>query len=290
MKRWKRLLLGTYYHATLPLRAWRNARDCRAGHAPIIVLTYHRVADDRANSWTISFSDLVSQIDWLARRYEFVSLAEAQRRIRGRVNSTPCIAVTFDDGYAVNFERALPYLVSRRIPITYFVCADPVLRGERFRHDLEMGNRFLPNTVAELRTAIAMGIEIGAHTRTHADIGAISERRALFDEIVTAGEELQTALDQPIRYFAFPFGQHANMSAAAIRLAAEAGYDGVCSAYGGYNWPGDDAFHIQRICVDGPLIRAKNWVTVDPWKELRARRFFYGPPIARNEPTEVSVA
>jgi hypothetical protein len=60
-------------------------------------------------------------------------------------------------------------------------------------------------------------------------------------------------------------------------MAYEAGYEAVCSAYGGYNWPGDDAFHLQRICVDGPLIRMKNWVTVDPWKERRIRRYFYGP-------------
>ena len=69
-----------------------------------------------------------------------------------------------------------------------------------------------------------------------------------------------------MRYFAFPYGQHENLSADAFRVAVDAGYDGVCSAYGGYNFPGDDPFHIRRIHADPELIRLKNWLTVDPRK------------------------
>ncbi len=65
--------------------------------------------------------------------------------------------------------------------------------------------------------------------------------------MVAAGEELQAALGRPVRYFAFPFGLHANLNAAAFALARGAGYEAVCSGYGGFNFPGDDAFHLQRI-------------------------------------------
>ena len=41
----------------------------------------------------------------------------------------------------------------------------------------------------------------------------------------------------------------------AFRVAYEAGYDGVCSAYGGYNFPGDDPFHLRRIHADPEFIR-----------------------------------
>ena len=66
------------------------------------------------------------------------------------------------------------------------------------------------------------------------------------------------------------------------RLARECGYEGVCSAYGGYNFPGDDAFHLQRIHADDDMIRLKNWVTVDPRKLKKHRRFTYetaGQPV-----------
>jgi peptidoglycan/xylan/chitin deacetylase (PgdA/CDA1 family) len=119
------------------------------------------------------------------------------------------------------------------------------------------------------------GIEIGAHSRTHADIGTIRNRDTLYDEVVACGDELRQALGLPIRYFAFPFGMHANLQPAAFSLARQAGYEAVCSAYGGYNYPGDDSFHLQRIGGEGPLLRLKNWLTVDPVKERKVRRYQY---------------
>jgi hypothetical protein len=37
----------------------------------------------------------------------------------------------------------------------------------------------------------------------------------------------------------------------------------VCSAYGGYNRPGDDPFHIHRIHADPRWSRFCNWMTAD---------------------------
>jgi peptidoglycan/xylan/chitin deacetylase (PgdA/CDA1 family) len=125
----------------------------------------------------------------------------------------------------------------------------------------------------------ATGIEIGAHSYTHADLGAVADPSLLRREIVTARRRLQEVLGRPVRYFAFPYGRPANLSPAAFELAIEAGYAGVCSAYGGYNFPGDDPFHLQRIVVDGAMIRLKNWVTLDP-RKLRTPRFEYRMPAA----------
>jgi hypothetical protein len=58
-------------------------------------------------------------------------------------------------------------------------------------------------------------------------------------------------------------------------LARRAGYQGACSAYGGYNWPGDDHFHLQRIHADPEMLRLKNWLTIDPRKERSVQRFEY---------------
>jgi peptidoglycan/xylan/chitin deacetylase (PgdA/CDA1 family) len=179
------------------------------------------------------------------------------------------MTITFDDGYAENCDTALPLLVEEKIPCTYFVTTESVLTGQPFSHDTEMGNTFLPNTIEQLRRFADCGIEIGAHSRTHADIAQISDEHTLYDEVVTARDDLQDALGHPVRWFAFPFGAPANLSRAASRLAARHDFDGVVSAYGGYNFPGDDAFHLQRIGVDGPEVRLKNWAYWDPLKQLR---------------------
>lgn len=288
MQYWKQALLGGYYYSTLPWRGRRNAQAAAAGQAPVIVLTYHRVSDEFANGWTTRPREFADQINWLRWNYELVSLAEAQRRIRGESNARPCVAITFDDGYAENCRMALPLMIALRIPCTYFVCTDNVLNGRPFQHDIAQGYHCPPNTVEQLQAIARAGISIGAHTRTHANLGRIHDPARLRDEVVLATEELQAAVDAPVRYFAFPFGQHANLNAAAIRLAHEAGFDGVCSAYGGYNIPGDDAFHLQRFCVDGPLVRTKNVVTVDPLKQWHTRRYFYGAEVCERQPVEAA--
>jgi len=273
MSRATQALLGAYYHGTAPYRAWWNRRAAAAGRAPVMILFYHRVADERPNDWTCPREVFARQMRWIKSRFDVVSLAEAQRRLR-EGNSRGCVTVTFDDGYGDNVDFALPLLVELEIPCTYFVSTHFVRHGVPFPHDVRLGTPSRPNTMDELRHWSARGIEIGAHTRTHPDIGKITDRTRLHDEIVVAGEELQQSLGKPVRYFAFPFGLPANLRPEAFEIAYDAGYDGVCSAYGGYNRPGDDPFHLQRIHADPEMLRLKNWLTVDP-RKLGVPRYRY---------------
>ncbi len=268
------LLLHAYYYGTWPARTLRNRRDSAAGRAPVPILFYHRVADDCANSWTISNRDFERQIRWLSRRFEIVPLKEVQRRIGGHAAPSKRLAVsiTFDDGHADNCQRAIPLLIKHRIPCTYFVTVDHIVSGEPFASD-----GCAPNTVEQIRAMAAAGIEIGLHTASHADLGAIRDRQTLRYETVDAMRRLEDIVQRKVRYFAFPYGQYVNMSSAAFQMAREAGFEAVCSAYGGYNFPGDDPFHLQRIHADPGMIRVKNRVTIDP-RMARTVRYCPTPP------------
>lgn len=281
---WKRLLLSLYYHGTLPARSFTAARLRREHRAPWMVLFYHRVADDRLNPWTISQAAFARQMHWLRKHFDMISLAEGQRRLRAGCNDRPAVTITFDDGYADNCRRGLPLLVELGIPCTYFVTSQNVLGQRPFPHDVKLGHPLAPNTVSEIRELADAGIEIGAHTRTHADLGGLRDPQLLRDELLVPQQELQQITGKPVRYFAFPYGQHANLSQAAFDLARTA-YDGACSAYGGYNFPGDDPFHIQRIAVDDELIRLKNWVTLDGRKLAfhQRNRFVLSPTQSRDD-------
>src|SRR5262249_6457291 len=160
-------------------------------------------------------------------------LAETQTRIRSGHNDRPTTAITFDDGYADNGRFAIPLLLKHGIPFTYFVSTDHVLRGKPFPHDVAVGRPLPVNTLAQLRQLAAAGVERGAHTRSHADLGKLQSKQETFDEVVGSKRDLETALGKRIRYFAFPYGMHQNLSTDAFRIAFEAGFDGVCSAYGG---------------------------------------------------------
>jgi peptidoglycan/xylan/chitin deacetylase (PgdA/CDA1 family) len=273
MLSWKELALSAYYVFTL--RSRRQAAIARAGEfsEPVRVMFYHRVADTFPNRWTMRPQTFAAQINWLRERFDLVSLAEAQARIASGRNRFPTACITFDDGYADNLQNAVPLLLKNRIPFTYFVSTDHVLRNQPFPHDVQAGRPLAVNTLADLRDLAAAGVEIGAHTRSHADLGATLSIAELTDEIIGSKHELEDAIGRPIKYFAFPYGLHKNLSAIAFRIAYEARFAGVCSAYGGYNFPGDDAFHLRRFHADQEFIRFVNWMTVDP-RKVRAQHDF----------------
>lgn len=263
---WKQTLAALYYHASRPYRrCWRWSLASQ-GRSPVIVVFYHRVADQGANAWTCPRAIFRRQMLWLKSHAHMVSLADAQRRILSGDNRELCVSITFDDGYAENCDFALPLLEELEIPCTYFVATGFVREQRPFPHDVAAGCKLAPNTINQLRDMAAAGVEIGAHSRTHADLGAMTSPAHLRDEIAGSGAELEDWLGTRVRYFAFPFGLHANLSRSAFAIAREAGYDGACSAYGAYNFPGADGFHIQRVHGDPQMVRLRNWVSLDPRK------------------------
>ncbi len=269
----RELALHAYYHGTYPLRTRYRSRIAVDGKAPLCVLFYHRVSDTHPNGWSITNCEFERQVRWLKQNVDVVSLEEIQNRMREGRNDRVAVAITFDDGYAENCERAIPFLLAHEIPFTYFVSLDFIVNQRPFPQDVAAGIPLTPNTPQQICQMAAAGVEIGAHTRNHCDVGAIDNAETMIDEIVTASHEISSMIQRPVRYFAFPYGKPENLSEAAAHLARQSGMLGVCSAYGAYNLPGDDPFHLQRIHGDPQLIRLKNWVTVDRRKMKRGRGF-----------------
>jgi peptidoglycan/xylan/chitin deacetylase (PgdA/CDA1 family) len=274
MPLWKLLLLNVYYHASKPARWWIYRQLAAQRRMPIVALYFHRISDDGATECTMPNETFIRQVSWLRKNFELISFEEAQRRIRGGVSDRPAVHITFDDGYADNCQRAIPWMIRERIPCTYFVTVRNVIEGQPFDHDLKRGVTLAPNSLAEIRAMAEAGIEIGAHSYSHSDLGRLTDPASLRTELAVARDELRAAIGRPVRYFSFPFGLHANLSCQAFDMAAQCGYDGVCSAYGGYNYPGDDPFHLQRIPTVNEILRLKNWLTADP-RKIHTRRFEY---------------
>lgn len=258
--------IEAYRVSTGPIRQKREADLRRTGQVPLSVLFYHRIADSHPNGWTMTTSQFKDQLDWMSDNTTFASLEEIQDRIASGHNEAKCVHITFDDGYAENCDFAIPLLIEQQIPCTYFVSLDFIITGRPFPHDAAAGQPLQPNSIEQIREMAAAGIEIGAHTRNHPNLGAIKDPDTLRDEVVTATHELAELIEKPIRYFAFPFGLHENLNADAFDMLAEAGMRGVCSAFGAYNFPSQDPFHIRRIHGDPEISRLKNWLSLDPRK------------------------
>jgi peptidoglycan/xylan/chitin deacetylase (PgdA/CDA1 family) len=108
-----------------------------------VVIGYHRVVEDfEASAATSIPSMLVSRrmlerhLDWLGRRFRFVSLDELGARLDGSDGSEdPVAAITFDDGYRDLYEQAFPLLQKKGIPAAVFVVTDLVSTTGVQAHD-----------------------------------------------------------------------------------------------------------------------------------------------------------
>lgn len=236
------------------------------GEAPVPVLFYHRVADRHPSSTTISCSKFARHIRFLRANFQVVPLCEVQHRLSHRISDSRRAAITFDDGYAENNEFALPLLVEHQLPCLYFVSVNQIRDQIPFPHDAAAGVELRPNTIDDIRRWSRAGIEIGLHTRTHFDFSQPHDEKTIHDEIVTAAAELADWIDRPVRYFAFPYGLPDQLSQSVIAKLHELGFAGYCSAYGAYNFAGQDTTHIRRIHGDPEMARFYNWMYFDPQK------------------------
>lgn len=237
-----------------------------SGIAPPMVSFYHRVADVHPNAWTISTEQFDRHLDYYARHFDTIDLAQVQRRVIEGNSNRPSVSITFDDGYAENQRHALPAMIARGIPVTYFVSTAHVEHARAFSHDLNAGRPLPINSKSSLRTLSDSGVEIGGHTADHADLSKIYDAESLRTQIIDDRARLQDIIGREVRYFAFPFGLKPQLHAAAIEAVIQAGYHGFCSAFGGYNLIGGDAFHIRRFHGDPEFSRLVNWLSLDRGK------------------------
>lgn len=97
-----------------------------------VVIAYHRVVEDFAHaaktsipSQLVSLQMLERHLDWIGRRFRFITLDEVGSRLEsGDGSDLPAAAITFDDGYRDFHDLAFPLLQKKGIPAAVFVVTD----------------------------------------------------------------------------------------------------------------------------------------------------------------------
>ncbi len=106
----------------------------------------------------------------------------------------------------------------------------------------------------ELRRIARDGMAVGAHTVTHPILTRMSEQEAA-REIVESRQRLETALDVPVRHFAYPNGRPDDVSPAVRRLVKWAGFRSAYTTIEGYNRPVDDRWSLRRLDANQESLR-----------------------------------
>ncbi len=146
----------------LPVLRTRPAR-------PFLLLIYHRVHPQPGPFVLDTLPpDLFDrQMAHLSRAYRVLSLEEILERSRNGSLPNRAAAVTFDDGYADNFEHAYPVLRRHGIPAAIFLVSDCIGTGRILWHDRAL--RCFARTRQRTWRAPWNGEE--------QDLGVISDRR-----------------------------------------------------------------------------------------------------------------
>jgi len=214
-----------------------------------VVVAFHRVTEaPGSDSLSVSAQTFERYWQFFDRHFRVVSLEDLVDKLARGLRLDHELAITFDDGYRDNFENAMPVLQKLSLPATFFVVSDWIGTDVVPWWDRQQGFRYPWMTWEQVRSLHRQGFEIGGHTRTHVDLGAVPEIQAA-EEIVGVRRELEQRLGSAVDLFAYPYGRRDNIVEANRALVETAGFRCCCSCYGGINQPGTDPFHVARIPI-----------------------------------------
>lgn len=103
-----------------------------------------------------------------------------------------------------------------------------------------------------LREWVARGMEVGAHSCSHARLSALAPERAAW-EMAESKRQLEALLGRPVNCFAYPFGRRDDFTPAQARAAAGLGYAMAFTTMQGINLAGHDPYVVRRKCVSSGL-------------------------------------
>jgi peptidoglycan/xylan/chitin deacetylase (PgdA/CDA1 family) len=100
------------------------------------ILMYHRVCQDKCAgalyepAMFVTDKTLKMHINELSNYFEFLPLEEIDNKRDSRFK--PSCVLTFDDGWADNFDYALPLLIKHNVPATIFVTVNYIGKNRNF--------------------------------------------------------------------------------------------------------------------------------------------------------------
>jgi peptidoglycan/xylan/chitin deacetylase (PgdA/CDA1 family) len=215
--------------------------------ASVPVLMYHSVTAAPPSSTrrlSVHPDAFAQQLDLLRRHGfstptfgEFAAALQSGRDLPER-----SVVLTFDDGYADFHDTVLPLLDARGFTATLFVTtgwlADAGARAAGRPLD-----RML--SWAQLRALARAGIEIGAHSHSHAQLDQI-RGAALGEELRLSRALLESGAEVPVRTMAYPFGYSSAAVRAEVRAAGYRYAAAVANTVGG---GGADPLALPRLTV-----------------------------------------
>jgi peptidoglycan/xylan/chitin deacetylase (PgdA/CDA1 family) len=218
----------------------------------IPILMYHMISSGgyaEGGMYRLSPKQFKRQMQYLKKnRYTPITLGDVHKYYSESLTALPQkpVVITFDDGYADNYENAFPVLQDFGFPATVFIVTGYVGKTSAWEED-RIG-RALP--LLGWREIIEMqknGISIGSHSVTHRRLSRL-DKAEIIREIGVSKQEIEDKLGFSIDHFAYPYG---DVSEPADREVQKAGYQTACTTMSGFNGTDQNLFALRRLDIYG---------------------------------------
>ena len=203
------------------------------------VLNYHQVEEKNGNPLTLWPDQFETQMSYLADEgYTTITIDEMMDALE---NGTPLpdkpVIITFDDGYADNYEYAYPILKKYGFKATIFLIYD-------FTNAYP--NYLTWDQINEMKESGLIRFE--SHTMTHANLAELTSTDELRHEIADSHDLLSDKLGYDMHYIAYPGGR---VNTEIEEITRAAGYRGGFTVHYGLSTPEEGRYQMDRIPIFG---------------------------------------
>lgn len=189
------------------------------------VLLYHGIGAE-------DFENFSKQLDFLEQTWKFISPEDFESYLDGTLRlDQDSLLLTFDDGFKSQREVAERVLNARGMSAIFFIITEYAKLGSGSdwrgfiskyvwpgREQGSIPDHWQNMDLDDLNFLIETGHTIGSHSARHERLSKV-QSSALFENIVQAGDELELLVGQPVKHFAYPFGDINSFNKSGLEVA-----------------------------------------------------------------------
>lgn len=201
----------------------------------IPILMYHSISNDDPNNTLLIPVDMFNeQMTWLKENgFTAMSMDDViEAMSTGKVPKKP-VAITFDDGYADNYNNAFPILKNNNMMGTFFIITDKTDND---------GWYMSSDMLKEMKEA---GMKIENHTSNHLELNTLS-REEQIESIKTAQDSLREVIGVESKFLCYPVGRY---DYTTIEVSQELGIKAAVTTEHGISSINNGVYELNRVRI-----------------------------------------
>lgn len=186
-------------------------------HKQIPIITYHQISHTQPSEdperMAISPQRFAAQMGYLKQQgYQTLNLDQL---IKTPPSAKKQIVITFDDGFADNYQNAFPILQQHGFCATLFLVSSQIDHYSRWTK-----KPYKMLTWTQIHEMQKYNIHFQSHTQNHVNLAQIPNTQAI-TELRDSKQQIQEQLGQSVKHLAYPYGcYHAD----TLALVEQTGY------------------------------------------------------------------